>query len=122
MTRKVGLPLVAGLAVLLASGTLFAAAQSEQRQGANEKDTAVQAIAVSPSNDTAAQAIAVSPANDIGAFKRPQGHSVMAMTKAQCNGLGGVVGGSREKTCGTKKSCYTANADGVVRETCITEE
>lgn len=121
MTHKVGLPWVAGLAVLLASGTLFAAAQSEQRQGANAKDPAAQAIAVSPPNDTAAPTSAVSRPNDTGAFKLPQNRSAMPMTIGECEGLGGKVVDVPQESCPwTGKQCVTANKAGVIKRSCIT--
>ena len=44
------------------------------------------------------------------------------MSEAQCVGLGGVVSGQLIPTCtGTGKMCVTADSNGVIHHTCITE-
>ena len=43
----------------------------------------------------------------------------MAMTEAECKGMGGVVHTVDAKVCESGKGCATADQDGVMRGVCI---
>lgn len=119
MTRKVGLRWAAGAALVLASGTLVAAAQSDQRASGA---AAQQATTV---GDTRAPATATTVTvggltNNTGAYRGPQSR-VAALSIAECEGLGGKVVDVADKSCPwTGKVCYTADKNGVIHHSCIT--
>jgi hypothetical protein len=113
MMHKRPLPWIAGAAVLLASGTLLAAAQTDQRQAGQSQ------VAIQPG--TAAQSVAVSKPTDANALPRPQNRVAIPLTIAECEGLGGKVVDTDQKACPwTGKICYTADKNGVIRKACIT--
>ena len=68
-----------------------------------------------------AKTVMVGRPADANAFHRPT-DAVAYMTAAQCVGLGGVVVDTTEKSCpGTAKACFTADTNGVIHRSCITE-
>ena len=71
---------------------------------------------------TKVKVVNVPQLSQIGAAPRP-GSRVSYMSEAQCVGLGGVVTSQMIPTCkGTGKICTTADSNGVMHFTCITEE
>jgi len=54
-----------------------------------------------------------------GALHSPGNRVMMAMTEAECTGLGGSVVTLPDKSCASGKACFTAGPDNVIHQTCI---
>ena len=102
MRRTMGIVAALGLAI---GGLSIANAQSDTRSTAAGKGKTVM----------------VGRPVDANAFHRPT-DTVAYMTAPQCVGLGGVVVDTTAKSCPrTSKACFTADTDGVIHRSCITE-
>jgi hypothetical protein len=107
-----GLPMLAGAAVVLASGSLLAA-QIEQQKSAAQGSAARSSGAVST--------MIVSQPTNTGAF-RGRGSGFAALNANECEAFGGKVVAAPANSCtATGKICYTANKDGSIHQSCITE-
>lgn len=42
------------------------------------------------------------------------------LTEGECKGLGGVIADSTDASCASKRKCWVADKDGVLRSECIT--
>lgn len=121
MTYKTALPWIAGAALLPASASLVAAAQSDPRPAAEGQATVQPNATLQVQQAPAAETVAVSKPTDTNAIPHGQNRSAMPVTIAECEGLGGKVVEVGSKSCPwTGKMCYTADKDGVIRKACIT--
>jgi hypothetical protein len=103
MSQKPGFLSIAAVGALLASGAQFAAAQSGEKR------------------DPAANRPMSRPANS-GAVNAPRGLAAMPLTPAECEGMGGKVVLVEASVCpGTIRQCVTADNQGVIHRSCITE-
>jgi len=113
MTGKLRLMSAAAALMAVGAGAQLALAQSSQK-GAVTAGKAAQT--------NVARKAPVSHPVDTGAL-RGSHDLVVALTKDECNGLGGIVGSATTAAnCSTGKACYTAGTDGVVKSACITEK
>jgi hypothetical protein len=59
-------------------------------------------------------------ANKILQTSQPKKVSGIGLTKAECEGLGGIVSVSPQ--CPSLQQCYTTNSDGVIHSKCLSVE
>jgi hypothetical protein len=112
MTRKMRLPMLAGAAVVFASGSLLAAQIAQQKSGAQTS---------AARSSSAVSTMMVGQPNNTGSYKGP-GSGFAALSANECEAFGGKVVTAAPNSCtATGKVCYTANKDGSIHQSCITE-